>query len=180
MKGTRQGNDEVRSMFTIARRMAYKYGTIGYFDPEDMAQIAMIKLLNRSGERPATIGWLYKTVRSAAADAARAVSRERAFASFGDDGLPDCVCEHADGIGSVYGYGRPEILDELEEQNDLIPQLVHMLKQLAAPLRVVLLLYANGHSYEQIATATGAKLGTVRSRLHYARIRAKAILRDCA
>jgi DNA-directed RNA polymerase specialized sigma24 family protein len=37
-------------------------------------------------------------------------------------------------------------------------------------------LYSEGNSYEEIARLTNTKLGTVRSRLHYARRRAKGLL----
>ncbi|MGL1585761.1 sigma factor-like helix-turn-helix DNA-binding protein [Vibrio parahaemolyticus] len=38
------------------------------------------------------------------------------------------------------------------------------------------MLYSEGHSYEEISQLTNVKLGTVRSRLHYARRRAKKLL----
>src|SRR5262249_400127 len=147
-------------------------------EPDDVANNAMIKLLNRSDERRPTTGWLYKTVRSAAADAARKVAREPKLVSNSLDRSPGCVCENADDLGNVYLIAGHETVDATVREPDLVRRLASMLMQLTEPLRHVLLLYASGYSYEQIAAATGVKIGTVRSRLHYARIRAKEMLGD--
>jgi len=159
-----------------ARRWAHKFRSHGSIQPEDVAHNAMIKLLKRAGDRPPTMGWLYKTVRSTAADAARAAARERAYVNATVDGSPGCVYERADELGMVYLNGRHGLPGGGEHELESSPQLLDMLKQLTNPLREVLILYANGRSYEQIAAATGAKVGTVRSRLHYARKRAKQLL----
>jgi RNA polymerase sigma factor (sigma-70 family) len=180
MQGTEGANVEFSSMFAAARRMTRKYGYIGYFDPDDVAQNAMIKSLNRTGERQPTIGWLYKTVRSSAADAGRICARERAIVGRIIGSSTSCVREQIDDLGSTYLDSRLEAIGEDEEDPDLFEQLTAMLKQLTTPLREVLLLYASGRSYEDIAAITGAKVGTVRSRLHYARLRAREIMRDVA
>jgi DNA-directed RNA polymerase specialized sigma24 family protein len=65
-------------------------------------------------------------------------------------------------------------LDDVEP--DLIPRLKNVLKELTKPLRQVLILHAEGYSDSQIAVMTKTKLGTVRSRLHYARKRARCYL----
>lgn len=41
-----------------------------------------------------------------------------------------------------------------------------------------LMLYAEGYDYGEIAEATGARVGTVKSRIHYARKRLKQLLED--
>lgn len=176
MERAERSKQEFDLMFDMARRFARKYGDIGYMSFEDVAHDAAIKLLNRRGDRRPTTGWLYKTVRSAAADAARGIARERTFVTTRFDGSPGCVCERADDLGNVYLNGRHGAVDIRDREADVVPQLMSMLQQLTEPLRQVLLLYAAGMKYEQIAAATGAKTGTVRSRLHYARMRAKELL----
>ncbi len=114
-------------------------------------------------------------MRSAATDAARAAARARAYVSTTFDGSPGCVWERADELGMVYLNGRHGTIESADRELDGIPQLVTMLRELTEPIREVLLLYASGCSYKQIASATGAKVGTVRSRLHYARKRAKEL-----
>ncbi|HEY9787579.1 MAG TPA: sigma-70 family RNA polymerase sigma factor [Candidatus Obscuribacterales bacterium] len=168
--------EEFETMFRLARRMARRYGHIGTFEPDDVAHNALVKLLARTGSRPPTVGWLYKTVRSAASDAARAVARERAYVSTNIDGSPGCVCEHADQFGMVYMNGRAGTATDFDHESDVPPQLLQVLEQLAEPLKEVLVLYSSGCNYVEIARVTGAKIGTVRSRLHYARKRAKELL----
>jgi|SRR5579885_1395709 len=164
---------DFRLVFSLARKMARRYGTIGIYQPDDVAHNAMIRFLSRAGDRQPTTGWLYKTVRSAAADLMRSVARERDFVA-ASDGSTGSVCELADELGMVYLNRRHGSGQEQPFEN--IPILRSMLQQLTEPLREVLLLYASGKSYEEIADATGAKVGTVRSRLHYARRRAKKLL----
>jgi len=62
--------------------------------------------------------------------------------------------------------GPRELLLRKEQEEEFM----RLLDQLAVPHRAVLLLhFVEGFSLEEIADITGAQLGTVKSRLHYAR-----------
>jgi RNA polymerase sigma-70 factor (ECF subfamily) len=72
--------------------------------------------------------------------------------------------EQEDFIGDVPGPVELLISHEQEEQ------LMTLLNQLSPPHRAVLLLhFVEDFSIEEIAAITGARAGTVKSRLHYAR-----------
>ncbi len=139
----------------------------------------MIKLLKRKGDREPTIGWLYKTVRTTAYDAGRSYKREAQHCcSFIDTEQFNSVCEQADEDGYVFTGGTYIVPRDEEHDPDLLPKLKAMLLQLTEPLREVLVLYADGLTYEEIAARTRTKIGTVRSRIHYARKQARLLLGD--
>jgi RNA polymerase sigma-70 factor (ECF subfamily) len=71
--------------------------------------------------------------------------------------------------------GPRDLLIRKEQEAEFI----RLLDQLAVPHRAVLLLYfVEDFSLEEIATITGANLGTVKSRLHYARKAFKKLYED--
>jgi RNA polymerase sigma factor (sigma-70 family) len=180
MQEVQRSTDEISSMLVLANRMARRYGRIGMNEPEDIAQNAMLKLLNRSDDWPPTAGWLFKTVRSAAIDAGRIHSRDRRHILdlnyLNDEAhVTQSVCERADQDGYVHMRGT-YIPARDERDPEMVLRLNKMLQQLTKPLRDVLVLYAEGLSYEEIAAITKAKIGTVRSRLYYARKYAQEML----
>ena len=63
-----------------------------------------------------------------------------------------------------------------EHEPDLKPKLDSVLHQLNPAFRTVLILYAEGYEYAEIAQMTKVSIGTVRSRLHYARKAAQELL----
>lgn len=171
--------EEVNSLFLAAKRMACRYGRVGLQEPDDIVQATMIKLLKKDDGRKPTVGWLYKAVRSTAFDAGRSASRERHVIWNDPPGDLRMVCEKADELRYVYlSGGRPIRRDDIEI--DLMPQLKNMLEELSMPLKQVLVLYSEGYSYQEIARLTNTNVGTVRSRLHYARKKAKSLLADRA
>jgi len=167
---------EINSMFLAAKRIAYRYGQIGLAEPDDILQAAMLKLQRKKDMRYTNIGWLHKAVRSTAMDAGRIASRER-----------KALCYH---LHDDHGYVREtslydrldvegaDVVQECNSEIDLMPGLKNMLQGLSKPLRQVLLLYSEGYSYEEIGQLTKTKIGTVRSRLHYARRRARKLWAD--
>jgi RNA polymerase sigma-70 factor (ECF subfamily) len=73
------------------------------------------------------------------------------------------------------GPGPDELLIRQEQES----QFMDLLKQLPPPQRSVLLLhYLEDFSLEQIAEATNTCLGTVKSRLHYARNALRKLMDD--
>lgn len=62
----------LRHCMSQAKKFALRFGRIGSSDPDDLVQMAMIKLLKRrDADGPPTLSWIYSTVRSAAYDAMR-------------------------------------------------------------------------------------------------------------
>ncbi len=177
MQGILTANDDLRSMFDAAKRFAAKFGRCGLAEPDDIAQKAMLRLLAKADKRPATVGWLYRVVRSIAYDAGREHAREARYRTDFQDGFAGSVCEIADQTGNVYLNGRHGSMPEVDDV-DLIPRLNRTLKQLSPALRQVLMLYADGCSYDQIAEQTEVSINTVRSRLHHARRKARSLLND--
>jgi RNA polymerase sigma factor (sigma-70 family) len=159
MQGIQRTDEEVSSMFTAAKRMACRYGRIGLYEPDDICQVAMLKLLKKNDGRPGTTAWLVKVVHTAAMDAGRGTAKDARAILRGSD---SCI------------VSPPDV------EIDLMPHLKNMLGKLSRSLRQVLVLYAEGYSYKEIAVMTNSHIGTVRSRLHHARKKAKDILGDLA
>jgi RNA polymerase sigma-70 factor (ECF subfamily) len=94
--------------------------------------------------------------------------------------------EWMDGIGQqgIAGsdrrvQGRVERPDQAADRRDLTLAIEHALEQLSPDHRAAFLLREyNGLSYKEIAEATGVSIGTVMSRLHYARKALQGILQE--
>jgi RNA polymerase sigma factor (sigma-70 family) len=75
------------------------------------------------------------------------------------------------------GTGEPLDIEQRLDAEALGPQLASALRDLAATDRDAILLFAwAGLSYDDIAIATDVPVGTVRSRIHRARHRLRAVL----
>lgn len=174
MQGIENAPRETSSMLVTAKRMARKYGQIGVCEPDDIAQNAMLRLLKRKDEQPPTFAWLHLAVRYSALDAGRRASRDRRLV-YRWYCNTKVVAEQSEPFSYAPGFDVFAVSDDKSEI-DLMPHLKNVLLKLSGPLKQVLVLYSEGHSYEEISQLTNVKLGTVRSRLHYARRRAKKLL----
>ncbi len=157
---TDQFSREIDSLLKSAKRMARRYGTIGLVEPDDLAQQAMIRVLIRAGDELPGEGWIYNAVRYEAMDAGRIAARDSRACS---------------------PYMTSEPIDDycvLPVDNDLMESVQAMVATLTESLRQVLILFSEGYSYLEIAEMTNVKIGTVRSRLYYARHRARQLLKD--
>lgn len=177
MQGMQTLDGGLGSIVAAANRFAARFAMRGICEAEDIAQTALIKVLAKKDGVAPSRAWLYKVVRNAAYDAGRKYVAEAKYLSRfdgGDDSIS--VCELADEDGRLCLAGRQE--EPAEGDNYDFEALAEMLDQLTPPLRQVLVLYAGGKSYQEMADLTGANIGTVRSRLHYARKRARQILAE--
>lgn len=174
MQGIENAPNEMSSMLVTAKRMARKYGQIGVCEPDDIAQIAMLRVLNRKDKQPPTFGWLHLAVRYSALDAGRRASHDQRLV-YRWQSNTKVVAEQSELSSYASGFDAGAVSDDKSEI-DLVPHLKNVLSKLSRPLKQVLLLYSEGHSYEEIAQLTNVKIGTVQSRLHYARRRAKKLL----
>lgn len=180
MQGLQPTRAELSSALRSARRMAHRYGSIGIVEPDDIVQESMIKLLNKNDGKPANKAWLHKVVHTTVLDAGRAHVRECQFISrdseLDSDGSVSVLTQQNERLYIAPTAGIREDDDDIDPE--VVAHLTNMLKTLKTPLRHALLLCAQGATYEEIARLTGAKVGTVRSRIHYARIYAREFLRD--
>lgn len=179
MYRTSKDDGDFRSILTTVRRIVHRL-TGGADDVDDIAQEVMIRLLT-SEAVPDTVGngWLGKVAHGCLVDARRRTARESRFLDrylYLD--TSGAVCDGGD-EGRLACF--PSVSDRHHEiESDVLTAVSDVVENLASPLRQVLLLWADGMSYEEIAAATDANIGTVRSRLHNARKRARCLLGEIA
>jgi RNA polymerase sigma-70 factor, ECF subfamily len=152
----------------IAQRLDWR-------NADDVTQEVALKLMKaRPNERSLQhTGWLSSVVRNTVIDRARKEYREARYVdrSVSLD-LSGRVCEGID----EHKWYMPRPLEPQSMEDYLIPVVREKLRQLPAHHRYALVLLAAGYSYAAIADITGASIGTVRSRVHYARKRAQELL----
>jgi RNA polymerase sigma-70 factor (ECF subfamily) len=170
-------NKEFRSILSTVSRIAHN--VTKYADnADDICQEVMIKVLS-SKSVPEEIGtaWLYKVVQNTVNDARRQMAGENMFLdrSLSLD-ISGSVCETADEARSVYLSGCVDKHHEVEP--DLVPRLKEVFSSLTPPLREALVLYADGYNYDEIARVTKTNIGTIRSRLHYAKRHVQPMLAE--
>lgn len=175
MQIQKYSTNEITALYKAAYKMVRSYRQIGLLEHDDLVQNTMLKVLSRSDSSVPTMRWLFKVMRTTALDAGRGLAREpksvcQPLARY--DEL--IVAEQADEYDSAC---RNEAWQD-EPEIDLMPRLKSLLENLRKPARQVLVLYAEGYTYGEISRLTRTPIGTVRSRLHYARRRAKDLLLD--
>lgn len=132
----------------------------GAADVTQLAWAAIIGGLRRLNDPACFRRWAYRIVGNKAADFVRARQLDRARTT-------SLSAEPAD--------PRPE--EPLSTKQDEIALLRSALRQLSPEHRAILsLFYVEDMPLAEITQAVGAPLGTVKSRLHYARCRLKQIL----
>ena len=169
-------NNDMGALLRMANRMAVRFAIRGEFDAEDIAQDAMLKVLARKSALPPTSCWLYKTVRSVGFDAGKRLAAQQKYLPRVDFDLAKCGLDD----GEEYDYRIDGLQARVSEvpAEDVESRVAWMLQQLKPELRRVLVLSASGYSYKEMAEITGANIGTVRSRVHYARKQARSLLAD--
>ena len=145
-------------------RLAYRL-TGNRHDAEDLTQevfVRAFKSLDRF--KPGTLdGWLHRITTNLFLDQVRRKARIRF------DGLPEDADQRIPGNET-----SPERSFEF---NNLDSDIQAALEKLPAEFRTaVILCDIEGFSYDEVATALGIKLGTVRSRVHRGRTRLRAAL----
>jgi len=152
--------------FTVAARM------VGVDNAYDVVMDAFLKAwraLPAFHGRCRLSTWFYRIVWNCAADHLRLEKRRRKSSFLENEKgeeieLPDPSAP------------RP---DRLAEQQDTASRLDSALARLPEPLRLTLLLrYADGFSYREIAETMGVRIGTVMSRLFHARRRLKRLIEE--
>ena len=128
---------------------------------------------------PLFAAWLFRISHNVAIDRLRAKKRKRGFQLFSFNPMSTLGSDGDDAKGGAIQQLADERPDpgqqiDLTEQSKVIQD---SLKKLPESQRAVLILHdIEGFSYQEIADIVGANLGTVRSRLHYGRIKLKDLL----
>jgi len=142
-------------------------------DAQDAVQEAMVKAftnLKTFAGRSAVSTWLYRITYNVCLDEIkRRGKRGVPFSALGDEGEGAAaeVLTHPESRGPEQEAMSAELQAAVQRA----------LAQLPEPFRTVLILYEmQGLSYEEIADITGARLGTVKSRLNRARWQLKELL----
>lgn len=145
------------------RTIRYLRGIVGDTMADDVQQEVWLTVFRRIAEVVNPDGfrtWLYRVTRHRAIDALR---RERRRSELVEEDTEDVDAIAQPGIGAG-GDADPPVVEQL-------------LVGLTPPHREVLVLrYWEDLSYGEIAIVTGCSLGTVRSRLHHAKARMRALL----
>jgi RNA polymerase sigma factor (sigma-70 family) len=165
---------EIGPLCGFIRKIAHQY----LFDKtfiDDVAQAVMITAWKQFDRLPRTEErlkyWLYAVTKRKAYDYDRVLKRNNA-------GLDRAVEIDISGVRYDAVRAMPLAVCEPVYLPDpfIVADVKDFLYDLPATHRDVLLLSVAGLSYREIASATSSKPGTVRSRLHYARLKAKRTL----
>jgi RNA polymerase sigma factor (sigma-70 family) len=142
-------------------------------DGEDITQEVMIKVI-RSRKKQIKLSWLYTVARTTAMDDCRGHLKHRKrlrLDCFLDNNGCVRTCHLEEPVYEPNDWRAEEPL----EPDDAKP-LLQALAQLTESSQKALMLWAYGYSYVEIARATKASIGTVRSRVHYAKLKVIAAL----
>lgn len=160
------------------------YRVLGNSDEaEEVVQDTFVKVhqnLDKYRMNAAFSSWIFRIAHNVCMDALRARQRRRASSLVSYD--PQASVAESDG---AFGAGQTvaQLADEkpdpahaldLSEQTEVVEE---SLKLLPEAQKTVLVLHdIEGFSYQEISEIVGTSIGTVRSRLHYGRIKLKELL----
>ena len=122
--------------------------------------------------------WVFRIVHNTCMDMIRNRSRKKTAIPFDPQAAEESAPEGSGGGGILAqapdpSPGPAERLDK-NEQSEIVAE---MLKLLPESQRIVMVLHdVEGFSYQEVADIVGEKLGTVRSRIHYGRIKMRELL----
>lgn len=141
---------------------------LDHLDAEDVAQNALLKLLNNPESIPATVksAWIWSVVRNAISDFYRQAATETKYLERG-------VCEFHD---RLYITPAKSPFQTAESDPILSQEIEKAINSLSDLLRDSLVMHLDGYSYCEIADSTNVSIGTVKSRLHHAKKKAQASL----
>ena len=178
MYNVKQIHDTLTAITPRVHRLATQLVS-GSLDPEDVAQTVLIKLLTHTRSIPAHISysWLRTVVLNAVTDTHR---YHRSDYKYRDRNASLDLNGNVSEPENDYDFHTPETLQTHDNdiEPDLMPRIKNVLSNLSKSHRQVLVLHLEGHNYSEIAELTGASVGTVRSRIHYARKHAQSQLAD--
>lgn len=166
-------NQVIEAIYPKVRQLATRF-TRDITSAEDLAHDVILRLIGTKLPKNIGRGWLYSTVRNRSIDNYRRRSRERKYMSYYVEVTSTGCRESATGKYLV----DPPSRDSSSKCFDLKDAISRLKMQLSESQWVTLTLASEGAAYDEIASITGVAIGTVRSRLHHARAKAKYVLSD--
>lgn len=180
IRRAREGDDEAfGELVKMYHERIYRTIYAIVMHPEDAREVEQqtwVKAwqrLNRFREQSGFYTWVYRIAVNAALDWIRSRARrpEDPMPDFGPEALAVALAEHAPSEAP-----RPDREVQRAEFRELFQR---ALEQLSPEHRTALTLReVEGLSYEEIASLTGCRVGTVMSRIFYARRQLQRILKD--
>lgn len=158
----------IPSLIPLIERIAYRY--LGdKMDVEDIVQEVLLKLISSNDQmQPARIdSWIAMTSRNAAIDTLRRTRRRRRYEDQNATARFNTFVE----------CDKPPFQIESKQIDwDSRQEIASALTKLPEQQREALVFSAAGYSYHEIAQIQNVALGTVRSRIHYARTKTQPLL----
>jgi RNA polymerase sigma-70 factor (ECF subfamily) len=151
-------------------------------EAEEVVQDTCIKLhqsIDRFRSQCSFAAWIFQIEHNTCLDKLRSKQRRKLFGMFSFDPQSTSDKEDAEDMAMVVSQAadsapNPAETLDLSEQNSIISE---SLRQLPESQRAVVVLHdIEGFSYQEISEIVGANIGTVRSRLHYGRIKLRELL----
>lgn len=148
-------------------------------EAEEVVQDTFIKMhqsMDKFRNQSTFAAWLFRISHNLAVDRLRLKKKKRGFKLFSFNPMSTLASERdEDGNGTIQQLAddRPDPgkLMDLSEESSVVQE---CLTRLPESQRAVLILHdIEGFSYKDIADIIGASVGTVRSRLHYGRMKLK-------
>ena len=175
---------DLDDIFKKTRSIAKRFPKVDLFDSDDLTQAAMMKLLG-TGKSINCEAYLQKVVRSAYVDMQRKASKDKEHLYRGNFDDPECtsahqyICEHFDQVAYLGRDRNRTCIDTGDDiRLDALAALETIAESEGKDTVELLLKLACGYSYEQIAKEYGVKIGTIRSRIHYARKKVQGLLEE--
>lgn len=149
-------------------------------EAEEVVQDTCLKLhqnIDRFRSQSTFAAWIFRIAHNTCLDKLRSKQRRKGFNLFSFDPLArQEEGEEASMVVSQAADTAPNPAEKLDlnEQGAIISE---SLKKLPETQRTVVVLHdIEGFSYNEISTIVGANIGTVRSRLHYGRLKLRELL----
>lgn len=154
-------------------------------EAEEVVQDTFLKVhqnISKFRQQASFSSWAFRIVHNQCMDVLRLRNRRRGFQWLSFDPRSSLQPEPTDANLEAYNFvtqltdpgADPSQSLEASEQGKMV---VESLKQLPDTQRSVVVLHdIEGFSYQEIADIVGTSIGTVRSRLHYGRIKLKELL----
>lgn len=165
----------IKEAYPDIRRFAYSF-KFAKDEAEELVQDVAEKLLKISV--PASLrkrkNWLRKVVKYQSISNYRKIERERRYIAEKVE-LSHVGCtDLSDGNWVMDPAYRQE---DYDDETELFAAVQRLEYELTSEQWLALNLVAEGATYDEVASRTGVSVGTVRSRLHYARQKAKDFLK---
>jgi RNA polymerase sigma factor (sigma-70 family) len=160
---------QLSSIFANVKAIASRLAIQGILEVDDIVQNAMLRIVTAK-ELGRKSRWLQHVVRNSANESLRYYLREKRnfkLRSYGDE--LDTVIDQSQHTSWLTAKEREQFGED---------DLKQVMDKLSPAAREVLILLADDQTYQEIADATKVKLGTVRSRVFYARVQARGLLRN--